>query len=209
MDLLHHHQVVSLIRNMQHSNPNYPADLRKRDRAFFALLYLSGVRISEILRSNRVANRYKSVDKNYCEPIQKHDIEFENKYGKAFMIVKGVRCLKRRDIQKRHIPVPVFRDVELVGFIKEWLDLLPFPESFIFDFTDQNAQYLASIYFKKERLFCHAFRHLCFSRLATEYSFSGEQLRHFAGWASSTMTSVYTHMNYQDLCLKLSHGGGS
>lgn len=206
IDILHHAHVVHLIKNMRPwFKPGYPHELLVRDRAFLSVLYLSAARISEIVRSERVSRLYKAEGKPWCEPMKKFDFSFELRDGRQWLVLQNVRCLKHRKIRHyRNIPIPVDDEPDLVGFIKEWLDMLPMDDSFVFDFKERHGRYLVTKYLNDEKVFPHLLRHIRFTHLVTKYNFNSEELRHYAGWTNSVMASAYVDLNWQDLCSKLS-----
>lgn len=154
-----------------------------RDKAFICFLYLTGARISEIVRQ-----------------IRRFQVEFTKIEGKSFIMVHNVITLKRRKEIYRDIPIPV-NDFEtpFLEPVIEYLRHIP-SNRFLFDFSRFNGYRIIR---EKTYLFPHYFRHLRLTHLVTEYGFSERDLTFFTGWADGRQATTYTHLNLKDLARKL------
>lgn len=154
-----------------------------RDRAFICFLYLTGARISEVVRQ-----------------VRRFQVEFEKIEGKSFIMVHNVITLKRRKEIYRDIPIPVndFETPFLEPLIA-YLNTVP-SNMFLFDFTRINGYRIVR---EKTYLFPHYFRHLRLTHLVTEYNFSERDLTFFTGWADGRQATVYTHLDLRDIARKL------
>ena len=154
-----------------------------RDRAFICFLYLTGARISEIVRQ-----------------IRRFQIEYEQIEGKSFIMIRNVITLKRRKEIYRDIPIPVndFETPFLAPLI-EYLKEIP-SNRFVFDFSRISGYRIVR---DKTYLFPHYFRHLRLTHLVTEYGFSERDLTFFTGWADGRQATTYTHLDLRDIARKL------
>ena len=153
-----------------------------KDRAFICFLYLTGARISEIVKQ-----------------IRRYQIEFTQIEGKKFIMVHNVITLKRRKEIYRDIPIPVndFEEAFLNPLI-DYLNTIP-SDQFIFNFSRSRGWKIVK---DKTYLFPHYFRHLRLTHLVTEYNFSERDLTFFTGWADGRQATTYTHLNLRDLARK-------
>ena len=114
MDIASYHELVEKIRKLDSKNT-------MRDKALIAFLYLTGARVSEIVRR-----------------VRKYQIEkvVLGKDETPYMLVENVVTLKRKDSLKRPIPIPVLNDTFLAKTVADYLDKIDH-EDFLFD-IDSN-----------------------------------------------------------------------
>jgi len=151
---------------------------KTRDRALVSSLYLTGARISEIVRK-----------------LRKNQIKIRGK----FLIVEGVPILKRREKEflKRNIPINMEKERPFVNIFLRWYESCPTP--ILFNISRIHAWRIIN----KVGLFPHYLRHLRLSHLVTEYGFNSSELRHFTGWKEETTASWYVHLRTEDLMRKM------
>ncbi len=151
-----------------------------RDKALVSLLFLTGARISEVVKS-----------------VRKKDIRIKSLEGRD-IVVFNIFTKKRRKALFRKIPVP--RNDRLLDSVMDYIrdkkenDLL-------FDFTRQWALYLIKKY--ERRYWLHLLRHSRLTELASEKDFTDQQLTAFAGWSDSRPSKFYVHLRWKDLARKL------
>jgi len=166
-----------------------------RDQALVAFLYLTACRISEVVPY--IVEKKKGIQDTRQlkgEPIKKKQIEFFN----DVLIIRQVRTLKRKKYIPKSIPIVIAKEIKFVEYIKEYTKSLS-DEDFLFNMTRQRAlQIMNSI-----GLYNHYLRHLRLTHLATDYGFSGQELKHFVNWSSSNTADNYVHLNVDNLINKM------
>ena len=165
-------------------------------KALIALVYLTGCRISEVIRSSRYGSHMASIRSSHFE-VSEH---------KGHEIVKiGVRTLKKRGKKKREsfriIPVPLedgFNDglnKRLLGMISDYVETLEDGEE-LFKF---KYSYAYKVIRKYTDWNCHWLRHLRTYHLLTHYNFREEKVRLFMGWTDLRPLSRYSSLKWMDL----------
>lgn len=186
---------------------------RDRDKALVSFLYLSGCRIEECCNyiieknPNRKVKRkddegksisiYKPISERKLEgkSIQRKQIEAQ----RDFMIIRNVRCLKRRKKVFRSIPIlNSNEDKPFIDIFLNYVNKLD-EDDYLFPITRQAAYNIL----KKVGLFCHYLRHIRLTHLVTDYNFNEEHLMKFTGWADGRQSSTYVHLNVEDLINKM------
>lgn len=156
-----------------------------KEKALVAFLYLTGCRISEVLK-------YVRNKEQLGEPIFKKQIEVRPEV----IIVYNVRVLKSRDIKtKKSIPIPR-NNIEyfFVETFLEYYNELP-EESPLWVHTRKWAYTTLA----KVDLFPHLLRHSRVTSLVKDYNFSVPRLMQFIGWKDSNISMQYTHLSVADL----------
>lgn len=184
-----------------------------RDRAFICFLYLTGCRVEEVTKYVKEKNlklqktvkqqdgRKEKVSQpivaNSLEglPITKKQLEFQE----GLMIVRGVRCLKRKVKALRSIPV-VYKPQEMpfITILLDYVNKLSDEEELFPIGRSWSYQLL-----EKVGLFPHYLRHIRLTHLAIDYSFSEMELQRFTGWTDGRPTKAYVHLNVSDLIEKM------
>lgn len=178
--------LISRITNLKH-------------RAMFSFMYLSGRRISEIVG---IKNEQKGGDEYKIKPIAKYQLERLNtQNGTPTLRVSNVIILKRREIFKQPVPIPVNKESELLRFIEEYTNTLSLDQS-LFAYNRKYVWTLSKQYFGNQ-YYNHFFRHCKATRLKLDNNFDSEELRQFFGWKDSRMASTYAHLSWENLADKL------
>lgn len=169
-------EITRTISNLQH-------------RALWVLEYLTGGRVSEIVRR-----------------IKKRQFSFVKRRGRDFMMIEGMWTAKNPKHPKRNLPVPFFRERELVGMLVEYLDTLK-SDDVLFDFSRQFAwKIIRPILMEhKERSDNpmmngnHFFRHSRNTDLVRLYGYTDQDLTKWNGWTDPRPARNYSHLRWGDL----------
>ena len=168
-----------------------------RNRALIALLYLSGARVSEIVK-----NKKKGYEGLRMSQLQVWDHE-----GHQMVKLVGVPCLKRRkSLRKRDIPINAQAEKELTKHLKAYLQVLSQrasledPDPILFPITRQRAW---AIIKSNLDLWPHYFRHARNTVLVTEYGFGSHELKSYNGWTSTIPADSYVHLDVRHIANKL------
>jgi len=153
-----------------------------RTRCLLSLEYLTGARVSELLSIKRIQIEKKVI------------------VGQDFIQLNQVKVLKRRRPFKRTVIIPIGKEREFLVFVIDYINKLA-PDDLLFDFTRQWAWKLIK---RHTGHYNHFWRHLRATHLTTDYGLTGQELRHFFGWASSKMADNYSHLNVTDIARKMS-----
>lgn len=159
--------IIRNIRNLEH-------------KALCSFLYLTGCRISEVLK------RFKPININ----LEKID-------GKIVYILK-VYTEKRRETHYRDIPI------SYDGFQKELIDnILHYIKATnlkdnepLFNFSRFKSYLLVKEYFG---FYQHFLRDTRLTHLIFNKGFNEHQLKKFTGWKDTRPSSKYVHADWRDL----------
>ena len=157
-----------------------------KEQALVAFLYLSGCRISEVVRFTK----HKELA---GEPILKEQIEVRPEV----VIIYNVRILKLKDPRlRKSIPIPR-NNIEafFIDIFLKYVETLPSLKSPLWDHTRKWAYETLA----KVELFPHLLRHSRVTSLVRDYNFTTARLMQFIGWKDSNSSSHYTHLNVGDI----------
>ncbi len=172
-DIPSHAEIVSYARTID--------DLRLR--ALFCILYLTGARINEVLRSLKK------------DDIDILDVEKDGKKRQIMLVT--LRNEKNKQRKYKKIPVPVDKERELITYFLDYVDSIE--EDVLFNFTEQNAW---KQMIKKIGVNPHFLRHIRLTHLVTEYDFNEYLLGMFAGWTDIRPAKHYMELKWKDILQK-------
>ena len=178
-------QLVEMIRGVDGRSPKHQV----RNRALFSFAYLTGGRISEIVKR-----------------VKKINLELGHDDGRDILFVKNFYTLKNRRHPNRTLPIPVYLEEEIYQFLDDYLETLK-PMDTLFDFSRVSAWKIISgavAKFKdrsRNRMLnaCHFLRHTRNSHLVTYYKFTDQQLVQWNGWSNSEPVKYYMHLRTSGL----------
>ena len=159
-------------------------DNTTRDKALIAFLYLSAARISEVVRR-----------------VRRSDLEIkQDEYGK-YLVINNMLCLKRQDTKnlKRNIGIKIGKDKPFLKILSRWTTQLD-EEEVLFDISRQHAYRITRKCYDPG--FCHYFRHLRLSHLASD-GMTSSDLRQITGWTDDKPAKYYVHLNWQDVARRM------
>jgi integrase len=160
----------------------------KGHAAFAAMLYLTGSRVSEIIYDKK---GYK---------ITKANIQIETIDNKQFLVIHGIRTLKRRadkDIILERTDLSSFKhDADFIEIILDYIKDKQ-DDARLFGYSRTRACRIIKRMLGQEYS-PHYLRHLRFTHLA-KMGWNATQLKTKVNLASSMIPDKYTHLNYRDL----------
>jgi len=197
-------------------------DKKKRaslmERAFVAILYLSGARVSEICRNKRVPTRTEKITKDGWQvfkaghtghdwdSIRTHQLHIKSYpqsdgTEKHALQIENVHTEKTRNKLNLFRTIPINQDEPLVNIILKYANT--FPEGLnaeLFPFDRKRAhRILRKI---NPDWFPHFMRHTRCSHLAIDEGYSDLELQKITGWSDTRPAITYTHWSVSDIIKK-------
>lgn len=167
-----------------------------RSQALVSLLFLTGARVSEICQYKKTTfvNGKKIVMKK--DSIRKDQFYKEkDEKGNDWIIIRGVRVLKRREEVYRRIPISLKHNEEIWNFVRNYLNQLEH-DAPLFKFS---RQYAYSIVRYATGLFPHALRDIRVPDLTKVEGWRDSDRVKFIGWKSRNMLDHYDSIDVSDL----------
>jgi len=168
--ILDHANIVSFIMGIPH----------QRDSALMALLYLTGGRVSEVVKV-----------------IARRDIVFTVRSNREVMLVRMPNRKNKRTLNKTQ-PVPIDQERVLAGLIQSFISTFD-DDVPIFDITPSRAWQITRKYGYNP----HMMRHLRLTHLVIMYDFNEQLLIRFAGWTDGRPAKHYMELKWSDLLDKM------
>ena len=150
----------------------------KRDAALFSIFYLTGARVSEIVKL-----------------MKKKDWNFDE--SEEYVVVKVFNEKRKVGIKIRNTPIR--KNDEFMWFVNDYLKSIKDENEIMFPFTRQTAWRRLKKY--DDRLWPHLFRHSRFTEVATKLT--DQELAQFAGWTDSRPSKNYIHLRWEDIAKKI------
>jgi len=162
-------------------------------RALFVFEYLSGGRVSEIVRR-----------------MKKKQLENIKIDGKDFISFNNLYTEKNIQINRRSLPIPIFKEERLYKLASEHLNSL-LDDDIIFDFSRITAWKHIRRIVKTIKEFSknpflnsnHFLRHCRLTHLVTIYDYNEQELIRFAGWTDGRPAKSYIQLKITDLARKM------
>lgn len=149
----------------------------QRDKALCAFAYLTGGRISEIIKE-----------------VQKKHLEDGWLDGKKVLLID----MPNRKNKKRHrkkIPILVDREKDFINIIEEYINTLQL-EDVLFNFNKHRAYQIIR---KHLDMNCHFLRDIRLTHLVTKHDLNGHQVKLYAGWSDTRPADTYIQLNWRNI----------
>jgi len=197
-----------------------------RHRALFVMAYLTGGRITEIVRKKwkytNIYRRHKITDpkinkkkwvvvrnENRTPLIEskvkerfdypgllRRDITFEN-HGNGEVMIVHMDNRKNKKVNKKRIPIPVYKEPQLAGIIKEYIKDMS-DDTPLFPMGYCSAWRIIT----KVGMNPHFLRDIRLTHLVTLYDYNAFELTKFAGWTDARPAETYVRLGIRDLIRK-------
>jgi integrase len=163
-----------------------------RIRALFCFLYLTGSRISEVIRHIRASN-----------------FEIADLEGTEFLYINRIPVLKKKKAIVRQVAVNIKKERAFVEPLMEYV-------LFVSERRDENVplwnlsrvtayRFMREITCREypDGLFNHFFRHQRLSHLVLYYGFNQNELKEFSKHTNITNLDFYVHLSSKDIARKM------
>jgi len=206
-------EVLSTAQNIQ--NPKH--------RALYIILYLTGARISEVVRQKYLRKahykkkivtdpagnkQYKVVTNRNKTPLQESVERIEINYRglrrnnfnweyvkKRRILVITLPTRKNKQTKKRRLPIPQDKEKEFIELLLPYLNRLE-PTEPLFNFGIAKAEQIIQ---KEAGMNPHFLRDIRLTHMITIYRYNAYQLTKFAGWSDSRPAERYVKLAFEDL----------
>ena len=201
MDVPDIKELVDIIYSITARNPTH----EKRNRALFAMYYLTACRVSEITKCPYLRKgRYELIE-GYWKIIdtwkEKHDYPGIKKRDITFEVIEEKECMNIRTENRKHktktskkLPIPISLEKDIVKFVKDYIEILQ-EEDILFPFWPSRATQIIN----KVGWNIHFIRHIRATHLVTKYDFNEQLLVKFMGWSNSMPAKNYMELKTRDL----------
>lgn len=155
-----------------------------QDRAFLYTIYLTGSRISEVVRN-----------------ITTDQIDVISLKGKAFVVFTQLEVLKKRKPERRSVYINYLKEKRFVDPVLLWVrkrEMEGFKVLFPF-----SSRYGVKIAARVLGMFPHWLRGLRATHLIKYYKFNAYELNQFFRWSRMDSSMKYVGIMSQDLALKM------
>ena len=149
-----------------------------RDKALFAVLYLTNSRVSEIVGR-----------------LKKHQITHSSIGDKEFVIFEGLYTEKNALHPRRNIPINVEKEASRLSVVNEYISIFE-PQDILFD-IGRHWAWAVIKRMSGER--CHYLRHSRLTHLRVRYGLGIDVLARMAGWQDARMGMRYAHLSWHDI----------
>jgi integrase len=193
------------------------------DKCLIAILYLTGARISEVVKTDFLIKNIYKMDglniarNNHKSPIilrtekiphgykgiKIKDVVFD--YDNDIVIF-GLENRKHRTKKRKHVPSPIYSDIKIIEgeTIKTECYFVNIARLFIANKALDNPIFnfgyrKAYTIIKKLGINPHYIRRIRLTHLVTIYGFNDQELTKMAGWTNSLPASVYVNLSNEDL----------
>lgn len=187
-----------------------------RVRALAAFAYLTGGRISELVREKYlrktylkrdsegkvmkddngkfIVDRVEKVRIDY-EGVKKHEIEYtEDNKGRRIMLI-NMQNRKNKQHKRKNIPILVDKETGFVNIIKTYLNSVGHDQA-LFPFSKTRAYQLLDKHLGWNP---HYFRHLRATHLVTIHNLDSFSLLKMMGWTDLRPAQKYVRLNWRDI----------
>lgn len=191
----------------------------ERDRALIAFAYLTGGRISEIVKEKHlrkniydtyiddtgkkktrkteggsyVIRDVKKVMINY-PGVCKKDISYTFLDNRRIMLI-DIQNRKNKKKLRKQIPIIIDKEYYFVKIIEGYVREME-PEQPLFPITKSRASQIMNKYFDMN---CHFFRDIRATHLVTLHGLREHQLQMFMGWTDGRPAQAYVQLRWQDI----------
>ena len=183
-------EIYNLILNITYGNVNINSQTL-RAKALIAMYYITGCRLSEIVKSKKIDYDISLKDYSF-KGVTKHDLKETLYNGKKVLFIRTKnRKHKTRKSKRQPIPLDFEYEYKIFTFIKEYCDTLQ-DTDVLFDFTNKRATQIINdtIGFN-----AHFIRHIRCTHLITLYDFNEQALIKFMGWSDSRPAKSYMELS--------------
>ena len=174
----------------------------KRDRALVAIAYLTGGRISELVREENLKKTTYKKGKVYKVDTIKLDYKGITKKNMTIQKIKGDSLLvidiqnrKNKNRLRKTIPIPIAKEQKFVDVIGEYTITLNANDP-LFTFNKHRAYQIMRQHMNMN---CHFFRDIRATHLVTLHGLGDFKLVKYMGWSDARPASRYVQLDWKDI----------
>jgi len=199
-------ELINIINSIKIERGNYYNYYTARARALFSLYYLTGCRVSEIVKCNSLRiqkkeerpeaiYRYEEKVAHDYQGLKREDIKFLRIDGKKCMIIRTENRKNKYRTTKK-MPIPIELELPLVKYILEYMIKYVRAEDLLFPFGVKRATQIIN---ETVGWNVHFIRHIRATHLVTKYDYNEQLLIKFMGWTDSRPAKAYMELSSKDL----------